>query len=136
MGGGEIEPVPEWPEVTQSKIARIRANDDQPLLSRVDTAARSRWACEGNGRAAGPAPWRRRILLRPSGAGFHVERVRIRIGAMVLPKHPVVEILEQRREAGSVPGRRDDNARVALAVEGGGMRGIVSAAMLIALADL
>jgi len=55
---------------------------------------------------------------------------------MALPKHPVVEILEQRREAGSVPGRRDDNARVALAVEGGGMRGIVSAAMLIALADL
>jgi predicted patatin/cPLA2 family phospholipase len=47
-----------------------------------------------------------------------------------------MEVLERRREIKSVPGQRDDDARVALAVEGGGMRGVVSAGMLIALADL
>jgi predicted patatin/cPLA2 family phospholipase len=50
--------------------------------------------------------------------------------------HPVRQILEQRRLQGSLPGRREDAARVGLAIEGGGMRGVVSAAMLIALADL
>jgi predicted acylesterase/phospholipase RssA len=46
--------------------------------------------------------------------------------------HPVLEILRERRRTGSLPGRRaeDDNAKLGLAIEGGGMRGIVSAAML------
>jgi predicted patatin/cPLA2 family phospholipase len=48
------------------------------------------------------------------------------------PDHPVLEILRQRRQSGSRPGGRtpDDTAKVGLAVEGGGMRGVVSAAML------
>jgi predicted patatin/cPLA2 family phospholipase len=48
------------------------------------------------------------------------------------PEHPVLRILRERRETGSKPGNRaiDDVATVGLAVEGGGMRGIVSAAML------
>ncbi|MER5357143.1 patatin-like phospholipase family protein [Streptomyces sp. NPDC002785] len=49
--------------------------------------------------------------------------------------HPVLEILRARRASGSLPGRRDDGARVALAVEGGGMRGVISAAMLSQLED-
>lgn len=52
------------------------------------------------------------------------------------PGHPVLEILRRRRKSGSLPGRRDDHATLALAVEGGGMRGIVSCAMLNALEDL
>lgn len=46
--------------------------------------------------------------------------------------HPVLEVLRSRRSAGSRPGLRaaSDKAKVGLAVEGGGMRGIVSAAML------
>lgn len=51
------------------------------------------------------------------------------------PEHPVLEILRARRDSGSLPGQRDDGATVALAVEGGGMRGVVSAAMLSQLED-
>ncbi|MEV4561038.1 patatin-like phospholipase family protein, partial [Kitasatospora sp. NPDC049285] len=51
------------------------------------------------------------------------------------PSHPVLEILRARRDSGSMPGSRTDGARVALAVEGGGMRGVVSAAMLCQLED-
>ena len=44
----------------------------------------------------------------------------------------VPELLARRRETGS----RDDGARIALAIEGGGMRGAVSAGMAIALDEL
>jgi len=43
--------------------------------------------------------------------------------------HPVLEILFERRERGT----REDGRRVALAVEGGGMRGVVSSAMCAVL---
>jgi len=49
--------------------------------------------------------------------------------------HPVVEVLRARREQGSLPGQRSDDYRVALAVEGGGMRGIISASMMVGLKD-
>lgn len=51
------------------------------------------------------------------------------------PTHPVLEILRARRDSGSLPGQRSDGATVALAVEGGGMRGVISAAMLSQLED-
>jgi predicted patatin/cPLA2 family phospholipase len=51
------------------------------------------------------------------------------------PVHPVLEILRARRASGSLPGQRSDGATVALAVEGGGMRGVISAAMLCQLED-
>src|SRR5947209_12381435 len=51
------------------------------------------------------------------------------------PEHPVLQILRQRRETGSKPGARDDSAKVALAIEGGGMRGAISAAMCTQLDD-
>jgi predicted patatin/cPLA2 family phospholipase len=41
----------------------------------------------------------------------------------------VCDVLRARRAAGSRPLARDDGARVALVLEGGGMRGVVSAAM-------
>jgi predicted patatin/cPLA2 family phospholipase len=50
--------------------------------------------------------------------------------------HPVLALLRQRRDEASVPGQRTDNATLGLAVEGGGMRGVVSASMLTALDDL
>jgi predicted patatin/cPLA2 family phospholipase len=52
------------------------------------------------------------------------------------PDHPVLEVLRERRANGSLPGSRSDPYKVALAIEGGGMRGIVSAAMITALEDL
>jgi predicted patatin/cPLA2 family phospholipase len=52
------------------------------------------------------------------------------------PRHPVLEVLRERALRGSRPGRRRDPHRVALVVEGGGMRGVVSAGMTAALERL
>jgi predicted patatin/cPLA2 family phospholipase len=43
--------------------------------------------------------------------------------------HPVLAALHERRATGSRPGARADDHRIALVVEGGGMRGVVSSAM-------
>jgi predicted patatin/cPLA2 family phospholipase len=51
-------------------------------------------------------------------------------------QHPVVEVLRERARDGGEPGRRRDRYRVALVVEGGGMRGVVSAGMTAALERL
>ena len=52
--------------------------------------------------------------------------------------HDTLQVLRRRRQEESKPGARaaDDYARVALLVNGGGMRGVISAAMLCALDDL
>lgn len=51
-------------------------------------------------------------------------------------RHPVSEVLRARAESGSLPGERQDPHRVALVLEGGGMRGVVSAGMTAALERL
>jgi len=48
----------------------------------------------------------------------------------------VAEVLRERLRAGSVPGRRADGLRVVLAIEGGAMRGTISAGMALALHEL
>jgi predicted patatin/cPLA2 family phospholipase len=53
-----------------------------------------------------------------------------------LRSHPVVQTLKRRREEGSRPGARSDGRRVALVIEGGGMRGVVSAGMAAAIEQL
>lgn len=57
-------------------------------------------------------------------------------GALWADDHPVLTALRSRRESGAVPGDRSDGFKIGLAVEGGGIRGVVSAAMLSALEDL
>jgi predicted patatin/cPLA2 family phospholipase len=47
--------------------------------------------------------------------------------------HPVVAVLLERARSGSRPGARTDPHRVALVVEGGGMRGVVSGGMVAGL---
>ena len=42
-------------------------------------------------------------------------------------------MIEERARSGSRPGHRDDGLRIALSIEGGGMRGTVSAGMALAL---
>jgi predicted patatin/cPLA2 family phospholipase len=53
-----------------------------------------------------------------------------------LTSHPVADLLRARRAEDSVPGARHDPHRVALVLEGGGMRGVVSAGMTAALERL
>ena len=50
--------------------------------------------------------------------------------------HPVVQAIRRRREVGSRPGERTDGRRIALVIEGGGMRGVVSAGMTAAIEQL
>ncbi|GAA4367596.1 patatin family protein [Actinomadura verrucosospora] len=51
-------------------------------------------------------------------------------------RHRLLPVLAERAIAGSQPGARDDGHRVALAIEGGGMRGTVSAGMALAIHEL
>jgi len=53
-----------------------------------------------------------------------------------LREHSVVETIRRRRDEGSRPGHRTDGRRVALVIEGGGMRGVVSAGMTAAIEQL
>jgi hypothetical protein len=53
-----------------------------------------------------------------------------------LQNHAVLQIIKERFDSGSKPGGRADNATVALAIEGGGMRGCVAAGMAAAIASL
>jgi predicted patatin/cPLA2 family phospholipase len=53
-----------------------------------------------------------------------------------LTGHPVAVVLRERAASGSEPGARDDPHRLALVLEGGGMRGVVSAGMAAALERL
>src|SRR4029077_12182161 len=48
----------------------------------------------------------------------------------------VRRIVLERARTGSRPDRRTDGARVALCIEGGAMRGVVSAGMVVALQRL
>ncbi|HZE06817.1 MAG TPA: patatin-like phospholipase family protein [Solirubrobacteraceae bacterium] len=50
--------------------------------------------------------------------------------------HPVIEAILRRRAEGSRPGQRTDGRRIALVIEGGGMRGVVSAGMAAAIEQL
>ena len=50
--------------------------------------------------------------------------------------HPVAAAMHRRREEGSRPGARNDGFKIALAVEGGGMRGCVAAGMVAAIHHL
>ena len=50
--------------------------------------------------------------------------------------HPVIELILNRTKNGSKPLERDDNYKLGLVIEGGGMRGVVSAGMVSALESL
>jgi predicted patatin/cPLA2 family phospholipase len=60
------------------------------------------------------------------------------IDASRLPdlRHPVADLLRERKQGGSRPRARRDPHRLALVIEGGGMRGVVSAGMTAALERL
>lgn len=47
--------------------------------------------------------------------------------------HPVLQAIAQRAKHKSIPGRRQDGFKIALAIEGGAMRGVVSSGMVAGL---
>ncbi|WP_066949854.1 patatin-like phospholipase family protein [Microtetraspora fusca] len=51
-------------------------------------------------------------------------------------RHRLLSVLVERAAKGSRPGARSDGHRIALAIEGGGMRGTVSAGMALAIHEL
>jgi predicted patatin/cPLA2 family phospholipase len=53
-----------------------------------------------------------------------------------LHNHPVIKAMRSRLANGSKPGNRDDGMKIAVAIEGGGMRGCVAAGMISAVDDL
>jgi hypothetical protein len=53
-----------------------------------------------------------------------------------LQNHEVLQLMSERFHSHSTPGNREDNSTLALAMEGGGMRGCVSAGMAAAIASL
>lgn len=57
-------------------------------------------------------------------------------GAAAAARHPTLALVQQRLRQGCSPGARRDGFKLGLVVEGGGMRGIISGAMLMALQDL
>lgn len=50
--------------------------------------------------------------------------------------HPVLKTMYDRIESGSMPGNRTDGLKIAIAIEGGGMRGCVAGGMVTALCYL
>jgi predicted patatin/cPLA2 family phospholipase len=50
--------------------------------------------------------------------------------------HEVLRLIDERVRSGSKPGYRDDPHRIVLSIEGGAMRGTVSAGMALALHEL
>ena len=54
---------------------------------------------------------------------------------MVLNKN-IIDLINARAANGSLPGQRNDGRHLALAIEGGGMRGVVSAGMVVALDEM
>jgi predicted patatin/cPLA2 family phospholipase len=54
----------------------------------------------------------------------------------IIGGHPVLDLLAKRIADGSAPRHRSDEARLALVIEGGGMRGVVAGGMVTALDEL
>mmetsp|Transcript_27280 Transcript_27280/g.45471 ORF Transcript_27280/g.45471 Transcript_27280/m.45471 type:complete len:520 (+) Transcript_27280:25-1584(+) len=50
--------------------------------------------------------------------------------------HPVAAAMHERKRSGSRPGKRKDKRRIALSIEGGGMRGCIAAGMAAAVREL
>lgn len=50
--------------------------------------------------------------------------------------HPVLRLIAERAASGSLPGARDDGYRLAVAIQGGSMRGALTAGMTLAIDEL
>jgi hypothetical protein len=122
-------PTQAGPEDLQNQVEQIgESNSDQPECRIID-----RPMSAGASDILSHIALRSYMAIMSKGSTMRAgSGQRTNIDDLWRPDHPVLEILRQRRQSGSRPGGRtpDDTAKVGLAVEGGGMRGVVSAAML------
>lgn len=119
----------QWQHQGLQSLLRLRgvgfplgnAAAQQPLRERIGSYEEFHEAYENLKRQKA-----RRILSRLSVVGETGEEHHKR-------GHPVAHLLHERIRSGSKPGQRSDGAKVGLAIEGGGMRGAVSAGAAAAL---
>jgi predicted patatin/cPLA2 family phospholipase len=83
-----------------------------------------------------PAGSRRRPSMYVRGMPASATAPPVSAGGEPRMRHDVARVLWNRTLAKSRPGGRSDDCRVGLAIEGGGVRGVVSAGMLVALEQL
>lgn len=78
------------------------------------------------------------LLTCGSDASFNRNSTYYQQGIDLLSNHPVLSLVQERVKTNSTPGNRlpTDDAHLALVIEGGGMRGAVSAGMAAALSTL
>lgn len=72
------------------------------------------------------------LLIRP----HEPHPLRERAGPLPPPLNPTLSLLQRRHQEQSTPGARTDPFKLGLVVEGGGMRGVISGAMLMGLLTL
>jgi hypothetical protein len=78
------------------------------------------------------------LLTCGSNASFNRNSTYYQQAIDLLSNHPVLSLVQERVKTNSTPGNRlpTDDAHLALVIEGGGMRGAVSAGMATALSTL
>ncbi|MEW5298182.1 MAG: hypothetical protein WDW38_001088 [Sanguina aurantia] len=74
--------------------------------------------------------------LAERASATYIEAPGLQIPPNHAHNHPTLKLIEQRLKNGCAPGQRSDGFKLGLVVEGGGMRGIVSGAMLMAINNL
>ena len=78
------------------------------------------------------------LLTCASDSSFNRNSTEYQQGIDLLSNHPVLSLLQERARTNSTPANRlpSDDSHLALVIEGGGMRGAVSAGMAAALSTL
>ena len=90
----------------------------------------------GQPRVRAFAPSRESAVVIPLRSVLRCAGCKSRENAPVPTVIPTLELIRLRARQGSRPGDRNDDCRLALVIEGGGMRGVVSGGMVAALEHL
>lgn len=127
-------------EAVLREVPRSQAIEP-PIADPVDTRSFARILDKGNSKArliTSAHELRQKVL----DEGIDLRKLKVEVDTANTPPlsslldHEVVQLLAYRYHTNSTPGHRKDSAKLALSIEGGGMRGAVSAGMASAIACL